>query len=144
MVGEYLLDKDMRVQPDVQLFDNVIKAFTTPDYVSHSDAFRAGSQLRSMWLLYEESGVNVRPQATTYKHVIIGYKKAGMPQEADDLLREMEQKQVAIPNKELIQTVMNAWHDSHRSDKQKRINDLRLFMNNRYLRRAPGIEKGYK
>jgi hypothetical protein len=144
MVGEYMRDKDKRVQPDPQLFDIVIKAFTTPEYVSRSDAFRAGSQLRNMWSLCEESGVNVRPQATTYKHVIIGYKKAGMPQEADDLLWEMEKKLVVTPTKQIIQTVINAWHDSHRPDKQMRINALRLFMNDRYIRGTYSTDVSYK
>jgi pentatricopeptide repeat protein len=133
MVGEFWQTKNKRVQPDVQLFENVIKAFTAPECVSQSDALRVGSQLRKMWSLYEETGANVRPQASTYKHVIIGYKKAGMPHQADSLLREMQKKNVAKPTKELIQTVMNAWHDSHLPEKQKHINALRLLMNDSYI-----------
>jgi hypothetical protein len=142
MIGEYLRSRNERVKPDVQLFDNVIKAFTTTDYVSVSDAIRAESHLRHMWSLYEDSGVNVRPQNTTYKHVIIGFKKAGMAQRADELIWEMEQKSIAKPSKELIQTVMNAWHDSHHPDKQQYINALRLFMNDRYIRGSASVKTG--
>jgi pentatricopeptide repeat protein len=95
-----------------------------------------------MWSLYEKSGVNVQPQATTYKHVIVGYKKAGMPEEADNLLWEMELKKVSKPSKELIQTVMNAWHDSRRPDKQQHINALRLFMNDRFIRGTQSLKNG--
>lgn len=133
MVNEYLNTNRKGVQPDVQLFDIVIKAITTPEYVSRSDARRAENHLRNMWSLHGESGVNVRPQATTYKHVIIGYKKAKMPQKADSLLWEMEKKNISTPTKELIQTVMNSWYDSHISNKQQHINALRLLMNDRYI-----------
>jgi hypothetical protein len=134
MISEYMQTKDKRVKPDVQLFDNVIKAFTTPECVSSSAAFRAESLMRNMWYLYTDCGVNVRPKLTTYKHVIIGFKKAGMALRADELLWEMEHKSVALPPKELIQTVMNAWHDSIHPEKQKRINTLRLFMNDRFTK----------
>ena len=134
MVNDFLQSKDKRVMPDVPLFDNVIKAFTTPDYVSSSSAYRAESLMRNMWYLHSDCGVNVRPKGTTYKHVIIGFKKAGMPLRADELLWEMEYKAVAKPAKELIQTVMNAWHDSTHPEKQKRINTLRLIINDRFAK----------
>jgi pentatricopeptide repeat protein len=134
MVNDFMHTKDKRVMPDVPLFDNVIKAFTTPDFVSSSSAFRAESLMRNMWYLYTDCGVNVRPKGTTYKHVIIGFKKAGMALRADEMLWEMEHKSVGKPPKELIQTVMNAWHDSSHPDKQKRINALRLFMNDRFAK----------
>ena len=134
MIQEYLKSNNHRVKPDVQLFDNVIKAFTLPDEVSVADALRAESHLRRMWALHEGSSINLRPQLTTYKHVIIGFKKAGMPQQAIELLWEMENKSVAKPSKELIQTVMNAWHESSHPDKQQRISGLRLLMNDRFSR----------
>ena len=120
--------------PDVPLFDNVIKAFTTPEFVSASSAYRAESLMRNMWYLYTDCGVNVRPKGTTYKHVIIGFKKAGMPLRADELLWEMEHKSVSKPSKEIIQTVMNAWHDSTHPEKQKHINTLRLVINDRFAK----------
>ncbi len=120
--------------PDVNVFDNVIKAFTTPEFVSSSSAFRAESLMRNMWYLFTDCEVKVRPNSTTYKHVIIGFKKAGMALRADELLWEMEHKNVANASKELVQTVMNAWHNSHHPEKQKRINGLRLFMNDRFAK----------
>jgi hypothetical protein len=132
MVNDYMQTKDKRVTPDVPLFDNVIKAYTTPEYVSSSSAFRAEALMRNMWYLHNDCGVSVRPKSTTYKHVIIGFKKAGMAVRADELLWEMENKCAAKPSKELIQTVMNAWHDSTHPEKQQRINTLRLFMNHRF------------
>lgn len=134
MVNDYMQSKDKRVMPDVPLFDNVIKAFTIPDSVSSSSAYRAESLMRNMWYLYGDCGVNVRPKGTTYKHVIIGFKKAGMALRADELLWEMEHKSVAKPSKELIQTVMNAWHDSTHPEKQKHINTLRLIINDRFAK----------
>ena len=134
MVNDYMHCKDKRVMPDVNIFDNVIKAFTTPDVVSSSSAFRAESLMRNMWYLFTDCEVKVRPNSTTYKHVIIGFKKAGMALRADELLWEMEHKNVAKASKELVQTVMNAWHNSSHPEKQKRINGLRLFMNDRFAK----------
>jgi hypothetical protein len=133
MVNAYLQTKDKRVTPDVALFDNVIKGYTTPEHVTSSSASRAEGLMRNMWYLYNDCGVScIRPKGTTYKHVIIGFKKAGMAVRADELLWEMENKCEVKPSKELIQTVMNAWYESTHPGKQKRINTLRLFMKNRF------------
>ena len=129
---EDFLSGNNRAKPDFQLFDITIKACTVADNVTASDAFQAESILRRMWSLHEDSGLNVRPQDTTYKYVIVGFKKAEMAQRAEELLYEMERKSVGKPSKSLFQTVINAWHDSRHPDKQQHLNSLRLAMIERF------------
>lgn len=137
MIGDYLRNgQKKRVKPDSHVFDMVIKAYTVSDTVTANQAFRAESLMRRMWTLHEETGHSDRPQATTYKYVIVGFKKAGAPQRAEELLWEMERKAKEKPSQQLFQTVLNAWHDSRHPERQQRINALRLAMNERFGRPA--------
>lgn len=138
MIDDFL-NGNKRAKPDSQLFDTVISACTggrtncPTSIIKAADAFRAESVLRRMWSLHETGQlVGVRPQGTTYKYVIIGYKKSGNPCRAEELLWEMERKSVAKAHKQLFQTVLNAWHESHHHDKQRKLNTLRLVMNDRF------------
>ena len=138
MIDDYL-NGNNRAKADFQLFDTVISACTggrtncPPSTVKSADAFRAEALLRRMWSLHESGQlVTVRPQGTTYKYVIVGYKKSGNPSRAEDLLWEMERKSVGKPQKQLFQTVINAWHESRHHDKQRHLNTLRLAMNERF------------
>lgn len=139
-----MVSKNKRVKPDYQLFDLVIKACTGAYHVAASDAFRAESVMRQMWSLHSSGLFSARPQSNTYKHVIIGYKKAGVPQRAEDLLWEMESKSVGKPDKHIFQTVLNAWHASRHPDKQKHLNSLRLSMKYRFDRQADSFGEGLK
>ena len=120
-------------RPDYKLFDTVIGMYTVPAGNELIDAGRAEAILRLMWKLLD-MGMNVRPRASTYKQVIVAYKKTNDAKRAEELLWEMIDRKVPV-DKKILQTVLNAWHESHDNDKQYHIQKLRNVMSQRFARR---------
>ena len=120
-------------RPDYKLFEAVLSSYAVPADDALTDPGRAEAILRRMWTL-QQSGINVRPRASTYKQVIVAYKKTNDAKRADELLWEMIDRKVPVDQK-IFQTVLNAWHESQDHDKQYHIQKLRNAMGRRFRRR---------
>lgn len=138
MIDDSLNGND-RAKPDYKTFEHVLAAIVSKKCVSASDASQAEQLLRTMWKLHENGKLpNARPHASTYKHVITGYKKNSNPHRADFILREMDRfskngklPESDAPNKTIFQTVINAWHAAPNKDPQ-RLHKLRRDMIERF------------
>jgi hypothetical protein len=134
MIDDSLNGND-RAKPDYKTFEHVLAAIVSKKCVSPTDASKVEQLLRTMWKLYESGKLpNARPHASTYKHVITGYKKNSNPHRADFILREMDRysksgklPECDAPNKAMFQTVINAWYEAPNKDPQ-RLQKLRREM----------------
>jgi pentatricopeptide repeat protein len=145
MIEDFLDGNDL-AKPDYKAFDIVVSACTSNTGSLHGQCsgWLAEKIVRRMWVLYESGKLRcAQPKATMYKNLIIYYKKAAKPEKAELLLREMAHyNQNGMldfgPNKKLFQTVVNAWHESSRPDKQLRLQSLRADMSDLFGRRGEG------
>ena len=141
MIEDFLSGNNL-AKPDYKAFDIVITSCTSWTHGSSDSSYGrlAESFLQRMWELYQSGMVpDVQPKASMYKNIIIYYKKSMDAENAENLLREMDQRFKrgmldAGPTKKLFQTVINSWHESHRLDKQFRLQKIRLEMNERFGR----------
>ena len=125
MIDDYT-SGNRNAQPDFKIFDTVLCACTGG---TGADASRAEGLLKRMWTLYSSSDElsHLRPRLSTYRHVIVAFKKSKDPQRAEELLWEMEHR-IGTSDKKVVQTVLNAWHESRAPDKQYHIQKLRAHM----------------
>jgi pentatricopeptide repeat protein len=152
MLKDYLNGNEL-AKPDYKAFDIVISACTGWNNESNAgpfDACRAEAVLRRMWALHESGKLDgIQPKASIYKHIIICYKKSMNAGNAELLLRELDiyyknGKLDEGPTKKLFQTVINAWHESARSDKQIHLQKLRVEMNERFGRKTSQNNQNYR
>lgn len=131
-------------KPDFKAFDIVISACTSSNINmdgDHCSGDYAENLLSEMWELSSNEKLQCdMPKASMYKNIIICFKKSMKADKAEFFLREMDHyykcgKLDAGPTKKLFQTVINAWHESPRLDKQVHLQKLRLEMNERFGRR---------
>jgi len=130
------LSGNQRARPDYKLFDSVIGACVGNGGTT-TDAARAETILRRMQTLTDSGQLDVRPRLSTYKQVIVAYKKSNNAERADALLWEADSKLDGggVTDKKIFQTVLNAWHESRSSDKQYHIQKIRNAMGQRFKRR---------
>lgn len=140
MIQDFL-DGNELAKPDYKAFDIVVSACVAGSITGHS-GWLAEKIVNWMWELHCSGKLrDVKPKAGMYKSLIICYKKASNAEKAEQLLREMQYyhqngKLDAGPSKKLFQTVINAWHESARADKQIHLQSLRVDMSDRFGRRG--------
>jgi pentatricopeptide repeat protein len=142
MIEDFKSGNDL-AKPDYKAFDIVIAACCGWNHVTsfgRCNGQLAEHFLHQMWELHQSDKVDdLRPKASMYKSVIICYKKSRDAEQAERVLQDMDflykaGRLDAGPSKKLFQTVVNAWHESFRMDKQSRLQKVRMEMNERFGR----------
>jgi hypothetical protein len=128
MVADFLKG-NKGATPDIQLFGTVIVACRRKGTIT--DARLVESVISLMWSLHESGLYGCRPKSWTYKTAIFIYKELGETERAEELMWEAAKKLDKKHTKQLFQTVLYAWHDSHHPDKHFHIQKLRLEMKRR-------------
>jgi pentatricopeptide repeat protein len=130
-------------KPDYKAFDIVIGAccgWNSDLPFEQCNGQLAEHFLHRMWeLLQSDKLEDLRPKSCLYKSIIICYKKSRDPEAAERVLYDMDylykaRRLDAGPSKKLFQTVVNAWHESCRLEKQSRLQKIRMEMNFRFGR----------
>jgi len=135
------LNGNQKARPDTKIFDVVVSAWSG-GFGEKSDGARAESLLRQMWTLHETSEFSfIRPQAQTYRRIIVAMKRANRPDRAEALLEEMEQLKKAGkldegPDQQDYQTVINSWTNSHHDDRNIRASQLEVKMHQKFHKRC--------
>lgn len=144
MIQDYLGGNEL-AKPDYKAFDIVVSACTAGSNPGQHDCLQAERIIRRMWDLHCSGKLHcAKPKASMYKSLIICYKKASNAEKAEQLLREMEKynqmgRLDSGPSRKLFQTVINAWHESSRADKQIHLQSLRVEMSDRFDRRVAEV-----
>ena len=133
------VDGNERAKPDHKTFEMVISA-----HISQNDTKAAESLKRKMWSVSDSDSrlKSLRPQASVYEKLFVGYKDERNPKKSEALLWEMDRhakagKLAKAPTKSLLLTVIDAWQDSYVVEKHRSLEKLRHEMNERFPHQSP-------